>query len=122
MKKSFLISILLTILLGAFFGKVLYGRYEVETAMVDDDSLYLLQYGVYTSESEAKKDEEQIKPSLLVREDNKFYLYLGMSLDEKLLEKVKDYYDEEDKVTFIKKVPLSSSTFTNHLSQWDVLL
>lgn len=122
MKKSFFISIILTIFLGAFFGKILYQRYESETAMTDGNTLYFLQYGIYSNEEEAVKEKEKIEPSLIVREDNKFYLYLGMSLDKTILEKVKNYYDQEDKITYIKALPFSNSTFINHLSQWDVLL
>ncbi len=122
MKKSFLISIGLTILLGAFFGKMLYGKYETETVMVDEDVFYLLQYGVYTNLEEAQKEQKKMNPSLLVQEEEKYYLYLGMSLQEKLLQKVKNDYDKENIVTYIKKTPLWNDTFKNHLSQWDVLL
>ncbi len=122
MKKSFIISILLTILLGAIFGKVLYNHYEEETVMGEDSSIYLLQYGVYTTEEEANKEHEQITPSIVIKEEDKYYLYLGMSLKKSLLEKVKSYYDQENKVTYIKEEALLNSTFSNHLSQWDILL
>ncbi len=122
MKKSFFISIILTIFLGAFFGKVLYNHYEEETVMSEGTSFYLLQYGVYSNQEEALREKEKIDASLIVKEDNKFYLYLGMSLQKKFMEKVKNYYDQENIVTYIKEMPLSNTTFTNHLSQWDILL
>ncbi len=122
MKKSLLISIVLTVFLGSFFGKFLYERYESETVMTEGETLYFLQYGVYSSEEEAKKNQENLEASLLVREDNKFYLYLGISLEKENLDKVQTYYDQEDKTTYIKALTFTDNTFINHLSQWDVLL
>ena len=53
---------------------------------------------------------------------NKFYLYLGISLEKENLDKVQTYYDQEDKTTYIKALTFTDNTFINHLSQWDVLL
>ncbi len=120
MKKTFFISIIFTVLLGAFFGKFLYERYESETTISLGKTIYFLQYGIYSTIEEAQ--QEKLSSSILVREDNKFYLYLGISLQKQNLEKIKSFYDEENKTTCIKATTITDNTFLNHIAQWDVLL
>ena len=71
MTKSFFITMLVAILIGAVLGNFLFEQYklESETVIKEVNSTYFLMEGSYSTEEQAKKAVSNIEPYLIVKED-----------------------------------------------------
>lgn len=120
MKMNFLISIICALLLGYLCANFIFQEYrETSSTFSEDNSIYFLQYGVYTnSDFNDIKAEKYIK----VQEDDKYYVYVGMTTDMENAKKIQDIYKEKGIELYIKQDYISNNEFVSELSQYDILL
>ena len=59
MKKY--LPIYLAIVIGSFFGNLIFKNYKTEEVMVSDNNVYMLQYGGYTNEISLNESIKKIK-------------------------------------------------------------
>jgi len=118
MKINFLIPIICIILLAILVADIVYQKY-LETNMSYEGNVYFLQQGVYTDESNIKGISANY---ITVEEENKYYTYLGMTMDKTLAEKIKSIYNEKGIPVYIKSVNITNQEFLNELGQYDILL
>ena len=93
MKINFLVSIVCALLLGYLCANFIFSEYkENKTVYGESNTIYFLQYGVYKN-----KDHEKINASkyLEVKEDDKYYIYIGMTTSLENAEKIKNTYKEK---------------------------
>lgn len=120
MKINFLVSIVCALLLGYLCANFIFSEYkENKTVYGESNTIYFLQYGVYKN-----KDHEKINASkyLEVKEDDKYYIYIGMTTSLENAEKIKNTYKEKGIEIYIKSDYVSNNEFVNELSQYDILL
>lgn len=118
MKKHFLVPIICIALLSFLVADFIYQKY-LDTTIGNDGNVYFLQQGVYTD----KKNIRNISANYItVEEENKYYTYLGMTMDKSLAEKIKSSYNEKGIPVYIKLVSITNQEFLNELTQYDVLL
>lgn len=124
MTKSFFITMLVAILIGAVLGNFLFEQYklESETVIKEVNSTYFLMEGSYSTEEQAKKAVSNIEPYLIVKEDANYIVYLAITSSNDNLEKLKKMYKEEDINASIKKMSIENEEFLATLEQMDVLL
>lgn len=120
MKMNFLISIVCALFLGYLCANFVFKEYqESNTVFQNTNSVYFLQYGVYTN-----SDNADIKASkyIKVEEDGKYYIYVGMTTDIENAEKIQEYYQKKGTNLYIKQSYVSNNEFVSELSQYDILL
>lgn len=111
------------ILFGGLCGKILYQKYE-DTSLVfhEEEKVYFLQEGVYSSEDSLNRNTKDISPKLVTKENNQYYVYVGISKSKDGIEKIKDIYEEKGYTTYQKEKNVTDESFLTNLSQYDILL
>ena len=118
MKMNFIIPIICICLLSFLVADLVYQKY-LETTSLYEGNVYFLQQGVYTDKSNIKNISANY---ITVEEENKYYTYLGMTMDKEQAEKIKEFYEKKEVPVYIKLVNITNQEFLNELGQYDVLL
>ena len=85
MSKKFLISILISMLLGIFSAKIVYSK-TLENNQTDN--VYFLQLATYLDYDSAIDDTKSIENKLVLKENDKYDDFVGISKDKNNLEKI----------------------------------
>lgn len=122
MKKTIFLGVIFLIG-GAFFGKYLYQNSSLAQAVFQQkEAFYFLQEGVYSSSEVMHENVKDLANKLTVKEDNKYYVYLGITKSKENAQKIKKIYDEMGYSTYIKEVNLSNDEFSSNVEQFDILV
>lgn len=124
MKKTTILYILGAILIGVFIGKYVYDGYQNETkeAFKDmNENIYLLQYGVYSSNDSMVKNTKNLKDYFYYIENNKYHVIIGVTMDKDLKDKIKNANSIDNDI-YIKKVSINNDEFIESLKQYDNLI
>lgn len=124
MKKTTILYILSAILIGVFIGKYVYNGYQNETkeAFKDmNENIYLLQYGVYSSNDSMVENTKNLKNYFYYIENNKYHVIIGVTMDKDLKDKIKKANSIDNNI-YIKKVSINNDEFIESLKQYDNLI
>lgn len=124
MKKTTILYILGAILIGVFIGKYVYDGYQNETkeAFKDmNENIYLLQYGVYSSNDSMVENTKNLKDYFYYIENNKYHVIIGVTMDKDLKDKIKNANSVDNDI-YIKKVSINNDEFIESLKQYDNLI
>ena len=124
MKYNFLIPILSAILLGYLCASFILINYSDNKLIDTYKKIYFIQGGVYNNLNNSKDDFNDINNKLVIRnkDDNKYYVYLGITYSKKMADKVYKIYKENNINTYIKEVSIDNENFLSELEQYDILL
>ena len=122
MKYKFLIPILLSILLGYLCASFVLINYGDNKEIYDSKKIYFIQGGVYNNLDNSKDDFKNINNKLVIVDDNKYYVYLGITYSKKMANKVNKIYKENNINTYIKEISIDNKSFLLELEQYDILL
>ena len=118
MNKKYILSIVVVIVLGIVSAKSVYSLSNQE----DKNSYYFLQLGVYDDIDSLNDDTKKIDDKLVLKENNKFYVYVGISRNKNNLNKVSRLYRNYGYNMFIKSKSIVNEEFSVNLEQFDKLL
>lgn len=119
MLKKRIVWILVIVLLAILSANWVYERYQKEVYEEDAGNIYFLQQGVYTNTNSI----QNIKASYItVKQDKKYYTYVGMSTSKENAQKIQKYYEKQNIPVYIKSVPVQNQEFLSELSQYDILI
>ena len=123
MKLNFVVPILCAVLLGYLCASFIFKQYGVESYVFNEKgNIYLLQCGAYTTEEGTNKEVKGVEEKIVVKEDGKYYSYIGMTTDYEIAKKIQDLYKEQNVDIYIKDSYLENDDFISQLVQYDVLL
>lgn len=124
MKYKFLIPIVLSIVIGLFFGKVFFDNYKSSSLTVFDekDKVYMLQIGVYSSEEKMKLSFKNYDKFLYIEKDDGIHLYVGITKDKEIASRIKDYYEKKGYSIYIKESILDNQSFLSVLGEYDKII
>lgn len=123
MKASFVIPIIISILLGSFCGKLVFDQYQSKQAVFqENNTAYFLQQGVYSKEESLLKNTEKLDSKVVILEDGKYYVYIGITRNEETARKLKELYEAKGYSIYQKEQPINNYEFINNLEQYDILL
>lgn len=111
------------IMLGYFCGKFIFEDYQTsETTFQDVGTVYFLQQGVYSSLEAMEQSVEDLSQYLYRKEEDKYYVYFGITSKKENAEKVKELYSKNNKFVYIKQSVMTNQDFLSNLIQYDILL
>ena len=124
MTKGFFITMVTAIFLGAILGNFLFEQYKLEDMNVvkEENSLYFIMEGSYSSEKQALKAVYSIDVKLIVKEDANYVVYLAITKSSDNLEKLEKIYKDLKINTTIKKMSVNNEEFLATLEQLDLLI
>ena len=125
MKNKTIIYVIAAILIGVVLGKNIYDGYakelENKTSKQENKEVYLIQYGVYSSNDSMIENTKKLKHYFYYEEEGKFYVLIGVTLDKNLQNKIVDAYKIKSDI-YMKKVSINNMVFLETLKQYDNLV
>lgn len=124
MKKG-MFTIFLCVIIGLFLGTYAFdklgenGTKKVSANVLTNQSVYAFQYGVYSNKDNLKS-LNGIKYTYEYLND-KYYVYVGMTKNEKNIEKLKKYFESLNYPIYVKEIEVNGE-FAENLKQYDLLL
>lgn len=122
--KKLIILMITAIILGGISGKILFSKYEnIDKYLFDDNKrVYFLEEGVYSNKKSLETNTKNINPKLVVEDNNKYYVYVGITKNKKNANKIKKMYDDKGYSIYQKEKSISNLEFLNNVEQFDMLI
>lgn len=124
MTKSFFITMVVAIFLGAVLGNFLFEQYKLEDKSVvrEVNSIYFIMEGSYVTLEQASEATKDIEVKLITKEDANYVVYLAITKSNDNLEKLEKIYEDLKLNTTIKKMSIDNEEFLATLEQMDLLI
>lgn len=122
MNKKIILSVVFTMLLGIATAKVVYSKTISSDDKKSNNTVYFLQLGVYTNKNSMQLDTKSIENKIVIQENDKYYVYVGISKSKKNLEKVSKLYKNDGYNLYIKEMSVLNNEFLVNLEQFDKLI
>lgn len=124
MKYKFLIPIVLSIVVGLFFGKIFFQNYEVNGITVFDekDKVYMLQVGVYSTLDKMEEAFPEYQKYLYISQDDGYHLYVGITKNKEIASIIKEYYEDQGYSIYVKENLLDNNAFLSILGEYDKII
>jgi len=121
MKKTIYYAVFF-ILVGAVFGRYFHDNIKALSVFNTKDRYYFIQEGVYSSKEMLDENTKDISNKVIINDNDKYYVYVGITKDLEIAQIVKNIYDKLGYQTYIKEVNLNNNEFANNLEQFDLLV
>ena len=119
--KKIIISSIFFIGLGFFSGELIFGsKKDIFKNFNSKDTYYFLEEGVYIDKKDLNKD--YVSKKLIEKSNKKYYVYVGITKDKEVIEKLKDIYNSRGISLSIKEKEVNSKEFFENVSQFDFLI
>lgn len=124
--KKYIYSSLLAIIIGLAFGKFMLSQYKnpnnIIPVMSSSFKVYFLELGSYDTEESMKESASLFPYYIYTLKDGKYYVYIGITRNEKNLNKIKGYYEEKGYIIGVRDYSIENDAFLTVLDQYDTLL
>ncbi len=125
--KKILISMCCSIFLGFLMGSYIFHEYDSKvqiksTFSEQKETVYFLQLGVYSDIEKVKQQAEIFHNYIYTEENDKYHVYVGMTLNKKNAEKIKELLEKKGYTIYVKDMILTEKTFIDQLKQYDLVL
>lgn len=123
--KKYLSTIFLALLTGFFLCSFFlheYDDYKGIKVSSSGESLYFVQYGVYSSIESMEKNTISLENYIYNKEDNLYYVYISITKSEEVLKKIQNYYKEQGINTISKEFVINNKNFINKVNEYDKLI
>lgn len=124
MKYKFLVPIVFSIAIGLFFGKAFFDIYDSSSLTVFDekDRIYMLQIGVYSSESAMKSSFKDYKKYLYIKDSDGYHLYVAITKNSQIAKRIKELYKKDGYSIYVKENIEGNKSFLSVLSEYDKII
>lgn len=122
MKKTITTGIFF-IIIGFIIGEILFNdKIELLKKLEKGDTYFFLQEGVYSDYNNIGNNISDIGKRIIEHKSNKYYVYVGITKDIDVLNKLQDIYKDKGIVVYPKEVIISSREFSTNVEQFDLLI
>ena len=120
--KKIIIKGIFFVAIGFFIGQFLFGeKIELIKKLQKGDTYYFLEEGVYSNYNNIQNNINAYR-KIIENKNNKYHVYIGITRDKKVLEKLKKIYKEDNINVSVKEINLYSQEFKNNVEQFDLLI
>lgn len=120
--KKIIIKGILLVAIGFFIGQFLFGeKIELIKKLQKGDTYYFLEEGIYSNYNNIQNNINAYR-KIIENKNNKYHVYIGITRDKKVLEKLKKIYKEDNINVSVKEINLYSQEFKNNVEQFDLLI
>ena len=95
----------------------MFTTYKTSTVNGVDGNIYILQYGSYISKNVMEENTKKLDNYLLVEEDNKYYVYLGIFTSHENALKMQKIYNNENIHTYLKEDYIGDEKITQMIKK-----
>ena len=107
--KKFLISVLLSIVVGGVFGFIIYKKFyknELTVASIISKQVYAFQIGVFEDINNAKLLTDKYG-GIIVPDESKYRVYIALVSSSNVLTILKEYFNDQDISYYVKQIDVS---------------
>lgn len=120
--KKIIIKGIFFIVIGFFIGQFLFGeKIELIKRLQKGDTYYFLEEGIYTDYNNIQNNLN-INRRIIENKNNKYHVYIGITRDKEVLEKLKKIYKKDNINVTVKEINLESQEFKTNVEQFDLLI
>lgn len=122
MKKTMLLAVIF-VFLGAICGNYLYRNAPNSISVFqENNTFYFLQEGIYSSKDIMQENVGDLMNKLTILEDNKYYVYVGITMDSDNANRIKKIYEDMGYKIYVKTIVLDNEEFASNVRQFDLLV
>lgn len=124
MNIKMIIPIIVSILLGYFFGNIIFKEYRKNVGDVfsEKEGVYFLQQGVYSSIKSLEEHTKSLQNYIYEKDGDFYRVYVALTKDYENALKMEELYEELGNDIYIRESSLKNKKFSNILSQYDNLI
>lgn len=127
MIKKYMLPTLCALITGVLLGRFVLNQYEFEGKIIPtintNKQAYFIQQGVYSSKESMEKNTSSFPYYIYMQENDKYYVYIGITFLEENVDKIKGYYEQKGYTTYVKQININNNNnFITVLEQYDILL
>lgn len=121
--KRTLLFLFIAVLLGAFVGDFVSTHYGKSIPVIShNNSFYIMQEGVYNSKEQLIENVKSLSPKAVINKNDKYYVYVGITKNEKVLEKLFNIYKDKGYTIYTKEEDFNNAEFTRFSNQMDEMI
>ncbi len=121
--KKILIKGLCLIIIGFLIGEIIFGsKKNYFNKLKNSETYYFLQEGVYSDQNILKNNLKKINEKIIDYQQNKYYVYVGITKDKEVLDKLTKIYQKNGFDIYPKEKNIISEEFSTNVSQFDLLI
>lgn len=124
MKHKIIIPTLLSILIGTYFGYVIFKQYKntSQSVFIEDTTIYFLQQGVYSSKESMETNTNLISEYIYYLDDNQYRVFVSITTDKSNADKIKGIFNKKGIDIYIKENNIDDKAFVEKLKQYDEII
>ena len=124
--RRHIVPIILCLIVGFFLGQFLLNQYndkeKIKPIFNEKEKVFFIQQGVYSTKDSMEKNTTSFKHYIYNMQDNKYYVFIGITKNSSNADKLKKYFKEVGHDTYIKEFEVNNKEFLEILGQYDLLL
>ncbi|MDD2519118.1 MAG: hypothetical protein PHI05_04935 [Bacilli bacterium] len=124
--KKYIMPVILCIFIGFLLSKFMLNQYQnkqkITPVFNTGETLYFIQYGVYSSEESMKNNTDKLNYYIYNLENNMYYVFIGITKSIENVSKLQGYFKNLGYDTYMKEYNVSDSEFLEMISYYDQLL
>ena len=123
--KKYFFPVITSLIIGSTMAVILINSYDnAETITISKNAktIYYLQRGVYSTKENMKQNMSSFSRYIYNVENNKYYVYIGITANKENAKKLKAYYKKQGYDTYIKEKITDNDSFISVLNQYDEIL
>ena len=120
--KKVLLGGTISIIIGFIIGKFIFMNKDIMILSKEKDLYYFLQEGVYYDNNILENSMTNIKHKIFERKNEKIHVYVGITKDLEVAEKLINIYSNNNISISIKKKEISNNEFKNNIDQFNLLI
>lgn len=121
MKRKIIIFLFIVVITSIVTIKAYSAKDKIISIFNEGSTYYFLQEGIYTSKDILEENTKDINVKAIDYKNNKYYVYLGITKDEKIAMKMKKIYENQGYQIYIRELKLANEEFDSNLIQFDFL-
>ena len=124
MKKTF--PIISAIIIGISLAKFMFNQYDydakISTVFKNGEELIFVMNGIYSSKDEMEASCSSLKSYIYSLENDKYYVYLGITKNLENFDKLKGYFNRKGYDVSERTLNINNDSYIELLDQYDILL
>jgi sulfur transfer complex TusBCD TusB component (DsrH family) len=124
MKLRFILPIIISILIGYGFGKIIFNNYtqNIDQVFSESSKIYLLQQGVYSSVKTMENNTTKVANYIYQKDGDYYKTYVAITKDIDNVNKLKETFKELGNDIYVKEMTVNNKPFLDMLEQYDSLI
>lgn len=122
--KKILIPLISAIAIGLILGLYVFSQYEkdLNTISQEDETIYILQAGVYSNEENVKKYTTKVNYYITHHDGNYYRVYVAITHNKDLVDRLEECFVSKGNDIYVREQKINNLEYLELLRQYDLLL